>query len=1609
MTSYNNLTELEDLRLFMQERVQAYDSSIDTSVGGSFDTAVIQPLIDRIGPDPYLTDIRAFILGRISTEFPSLVVQDGEPIDDYAVKIMQVLLQPFRRQIKQISLGQSLANPTLLSEYEADNLAANFFVRRRLGGYSVGVARVYFSSPQFSLVTPSNAVFDSSGHRFFPVENQAINADRMLFNEENGLYFFDIVVRAEAEGAGYNIPAATLSGIEGVTSSVKISNKRAFTEGGDKEETTAFLERVENSLTEKSLVTFKGITARLTDVFEAVRLIQVIGFGDPEMNRDILTGSSQSKPYAQFEGDTSTGTPNPYIDKPVLGVFMLLDGATLKTDFYDGGVKIGDRVTLADLSGPTSEEYVVEEIVNSLRIRVDRNVPTSLADARFLLSREEGTITISNIPGGILEPQTPAGTISVVDGQVHIGGALDVFVRARAPQEQNITLEGILDASPLHFGVDLESFGERDDRYAHLTEEAPALLAFPDTDRFGDSLATPRNQVVIKAKDDPAGPGVEHYPLWMDESDKLVGRFIQALGPTVWGTYEILDVLYDQYYDDGGWFRCVRLEIDTTDQESGSVTTFPIINTLTEAVRLVEKVSIKGRVRDRDASTVVVAEDDPVAGDPEIAGGINFKNIGGLGSEAKIGDSVVIETGEDAGIYSIRRILSWLSDNDTIILDRNLTKTVIPSGIGGGTGLRYRIADELNIDLVSPKVTKIPLGSIFAGDDLSTVAGDNTVNATGTTNFLLAGVEANDTLEVLEGDNAGTYNIASVTGTTLSLDAPVPNTGFAQEFSVYRSFSGVNRPLVRVREIELLDSSSQPTGITIPYGDNIDSRVLGVLSNRAEGSIVDRYTGELIETAPSVVDELEDLNVPSFEVGGVKVGHRLNILSGASAGRYTISAVGTSGGLANDSRIKITPVADGGVLFVTAATSIHYSIGLPSAGFARIYFQEPTSVEIETGLAGGRLSYEEEGTPKEFQFSEVDGFQMVPSGGSDDSSPRDLRVVSTAETSPGSAEFTSILEFTDDSRPGVFELEMQEEDILEINEQIPFRNAGGSSFDEIGVFGKPAGLKTNAGSNLVSVPTASLIDFTAMNAVIPLAGQILMIDDGPDAGQYTIEEVVTNKSLRLSSVMTATTQSFLGQDLSTPRDAALSVGAGSGTSNITDTTDGGQLKNGAQPGHYITIFDSTRADLGGTYKVTDILLGTPNTLEIEASFDSPTAVGGAIDPFSVGLFSWVRTSSDTYVGQEFYIYQAAATQVEVLQVATKRDDITSGVRRGDITGANTLVDAAGSTLGAKRGDILEIVSGPAAGQYFLATDTSGALATIFANPVFPVTISDVPFRIWGGLHGSRRMVTVGKIPGLSNGHIEPGHSMPYRVVRPKIFRVSSTEMEGNFDGSLYYVDVQIESSGSGDDLNLPAGRRLVVNSGMSVDGYTYSVENENLTFSTFEEVSLNFDRRFLPIGNSDSPENLTEVSGRNIQVKYSTSSTVRLVNDLMRSDEERPINANPLARHFLPSFVYMQMDYAGGVTEKEVGADLENYINGLGAEDEIEVSDLEAFLTKRGATFVRHPLLIVAVTHDLGRKLVVNRSDNKLGGLNTVPFNGTGRISAFFAKLGEGLKLVRES
>ena len=132
----------------------------------------------------------------------------------------------------------------------------------------------------------------------------------------------------------------------------------------------------------------------------------------------------------------------------------------------------------------------------------------------------------------------------------------------------------------------------------------------------------------------------------------------------------------------------------------------------------------------------------------------------------------------------------------------------------------------IDIDLNEPKETRL------SGYDMNTLLGSAVVDTSGGISFADYGVAQNDTLRIYDGPDAGDYTIKSVTPfpsyTKLVLDRALTTTLSGLHYLVFHASSsaGVQRPLIRVTGIDLLDSSMQPVGTKIPY-----AKALGAYSN----------------------------------------------------------------------------------------------------------------------------------------------------------------------------------------------------------------------------------------------------------------------------------------------------------------------------------------------------------------------------------------------------------------------------------------------------------------------------------------------------------------------------------------------------------------------------------------------------------------------------------------------------------------------------------------------------------------------------------------------------------------------------------------------------------
>lgn len=505
-----------DLKALLQERLAGYDNNIDVTPGSRADTEIIQPILRRLGPDPFTMDVRAFMLDRLNQEFPDTATRDGDAVSDLLVKPSELLLDPIVREHQRVRLNLSFRDPAALTLDEADALGANYFQQRETGEYAKGPVRVYFSAPQSISVSPANYCTSRSGLVFFPDGVQSIRVEEMLFNVEGSRYYFDVNVIAEKAGDAYNIEANEIVGIYNITAAVTVSNKRRFQGGQTQDDVTAYMTKVQQGINERSLTTKRGTVAQLMSAFPGMTRLNIVGFNDPEMHRDVIEGgglgpilAAGTAAYVEFDGENKLTSRRLHINAAF----------DLTALVAPPGLPVTDSVITLHgtwLGSTPVRDLEISKVVSPLELDlVDQILPLTGTNIAWELRKK--TLTLSKIPGGILFPDGPNGTVTVEDNKVHIGGAADVIVRGTVLDSSSLVIDGLSDDSPVLSGLDcLRS----------------AITASTTGIRLNDL------KLIGPNKNYDVGDAI-----WTQLNNAAVNRYaLQVIGPVGAGTYPILFV-----------------------------------------------------------------------------------------------------------------------------------------------------------------------------------------------------------------------------------------------------------------------------------------------------------------------------------------------------------------------------------------------------------------------------------------------------------------------------------------------------------------------------------------------------------------------------------------------------------------------------------------------------------------------------------------------------------------------------------------------------------------------------------------------------------------------------------------------------------------------------------------------------------------------------------------------------------------------------------------------------------------------------------------------------------------------------------------------------------
>ncbi len=1165
-----------DLQTFLEDRLRALDPTIDLDAGSPAQTQLIEPVIKRLGTDPLETDIDAFILARFSQEFPDIYAGDPSAVRDLFIKPLILLLEPFKREIQTIKQNQSLQDPTVLSDDDADALVANIFEDRTSGSFSRGVGRVFFSNPTNVQAEITSRFFTADGLNYFPASPVSISAEEMTFNRSGSLFFMDVPVKAEKEGPEYNIDRDTLTGVVGLFGAVRVSNPRAFSDGTTRVDTPSFVAGAREALTERSLVTRRGATATISQRFQGeVRAIQVIGAKDPEMQRDILVGESPGHAWLTGQvsiygnlalvqcrtvDDSSTGTsPVPgdtllfYLSKYMAG-FESLPQSSRTIRFVVEEVLVGPVQVNTD---PFQVAFLV---------RWSGTPPTGVTLANSFVAEggfaKKGTIHISSLPS--------IGTVDLVanNQEVHVYGHSDIYLRPVLQPVSKVVLSNLVD--------DPEA-GEFSIQRSTLTT---------------NGAATSNQNRITDPGFDFELAGVEKGNIVTIETGDDAGSYV--VGSVTGGSPSYLYL-----------------------QQNLTATGTNLRYRVTKKIRVN---LFEPRVTKIPFGDVAPADLQTNIGSNLVQTAVNLTDYGVV-----VGDTFRILSGANAGDYLIEGFDGAGTD---VLLDTDLGATE--------TGIAYEVFTSLS-PVLRPFVRVrelLLLDSSQQSTDIAIPYADP-VAVVPTCSFTAAQVRGHSQRRtgvvlpsLTASDGSDDYvtggNVAAASGdrryslgfdsfdgnykAMLFADATQSEFNFPEDADTECSyFMAVAEDTSRATNYPPIDPKPGDA-LTLKNGPNKGSYLIEKVRKfkyaDADGDAIYVYFIKIygrfpVDVLRSLIKFLDDNGSPV-----TKITNASGTIAFPSFFTTAFAALGSQVSTVLTSLGAISPGASTIQSAIELLAQTDYDWGDPARGSVRSYFLSPTLFQQHTALNDNPTIYEFTNSSGEVlryrpDPNRYEKFEIIPPRLREDTDPllyfRDMDPTGSTD-----------LLFTDSSNPSLFSAGVEEGDVLSIHEEVFFHDSAGVSDD------RQTAVQTVAGSAVITAPSASGAVFTP-----EMVGDLLFIEEGVDAGGYRVSQYISSSSLGLDRPVSETTPSALVLSGILTQGSGASWGLDGSDNKITMPSTQGW--DSSLEDMYVTLYGIDTA-YQGTYKITSV----PDAMTLIV--DRPASIGDFPGSFGTDGY-WVITTA----------------------------------------------------------------------------------------------------------------------------------------------------------------------------------------------------------------------------------------------------------------------------------------------------------------------------------------------------------------------------------------------
>ena len=996
--------------------------------------------------------------------------------------------------------------------------------------------------------------------------------------------------------------------------------------------------------------------------------------------------------------------------------------------------------------------------------------------------------------------------------------------------------------------------------------------------------------------------------------------------------------------------------------------------------------------RDVGSTAIRVLEDmAPLAAGEDLAclgGGTTCvssasKNFTSLG--VRFGDALVVKTTVLQGAYRVLRV-----EGSNLYLDVEFTTAVEEA--------RFYVTRWVEVDLIDPKQIRVPFG-VERANKLVTIVGSTVVDTTDV-DLLHYGAEEGDSLRILSGVNGGDYTIerfqnANGKRPILLKPSDAAWTGMAVsdsdlEYIVFVGSAGLPRPLVRLTSVELLDNEEQPSGVRVPYARPVRVEALSAFAGALNKATSD--LGIIIATLPK--DDFPHGATFKITNGGEPLAPTEGWLLSAEEGDRTDFFVSLPNlpmdimmeliGSATEANFVASSYPDpplygaqiGEILTIregpnrgcyTIKDKANYSLGATLHGEATSF--RITFIQIEetfpspgAGMLHRVLEHLLEANPYTAINNDFDieAGALVDIGLLDPEPAPDVTPMEAAKllgaiylkqhASGQNAQGRVRLYFLE---PTTLELKNLVGGLGE--DRLIAQTVGGQRFyldraQQFQLFPErdiespmeyPRGL-------IIYAPIHGLVKFSDVDAYL----------EGLSVG----DEVWVYECLYQHQCAPVVTTEEGSSIIRVPEDCSIDFG------NVRE-------------GFYFSI---ESGEDGGMYVVQtvgeegtrDVRLSRPMTITTPALEKSAPE-----DPLDV-----------------------------VGTLCTLMDDGGHGKFTADDVGKYVLIMVHPSVEQEHRGHaylISAFNAGPPESIEFdcvgylmskTAPGTGVAWAIVATDVGFPmIRVYDVNPTIYDVSSVAAELMPWVELNGGINLGEHQGVNQPYRWVRRRATRISIAEMEQQDEQGLFCVDVGLISEGSDAGFNIPEGTSLqLIDGTYRSDGYVLDVQDTAHSHSENEELHIRVRSSLLPSGHDDLWSNNLLVPGKGIRIGHESSSLAGSFQAVANSDADRICVANTSVRHAVAALVYVTINYAGGSEPGVLEPMIRDLVEAVATTARLEVSDIEAIVSKYGANFIDQAIQLFVAFQGLDRVWVGELTKNVIDGASLLDFlMGSRRLAGY--------------